>query len=136
MRVSIQDNRTNVKGRWVQSTEFGADACIWGITLLLCVCMLSRVRLFVTPWTIAHHLPLSMGFSRQEYWSESPFPPTGDLPDPGIKPTSPESPALQEDSLLLSHQGSPLTICHVGKLLNLCASISSSLVLRMITIKF
>ena len=76
------------------------------------------------------------GISRQEYWSESPFPPTGDLPDPGIKPTSPESPALQEDSLPLSHQGSPLTICHVGKLLNLCASISSSLVLRMITIKF
>jgi len=45
-----------------------------------------------------------MGFPRQEYWSGLPFPSPGDLPDPGIKPTSP---ALQPDSLLLSHQGSP-----------------------------
>ena len=45
------------------------------------------------PWTIAHLAPLSMGFSRQEYWSELPFPSPGDLPDPGIKP------ALQVDSL-------------------------------------
>ena len=54
-----------------------------------CVCMLSGVQLFVTPWTVAHHAPLSMGFSRQGYWSELPFPPLGDLPDPGIEPTSP-----------------------------------------------
>ena len=46
------------------------------------------------------------GFSRQESWSGSPCPPPGDLPDPGIKPGSPVSPALQTDSLLLSHQGS------------------------------
>ena len=44
-----------------------------------------------------------MGFSRQEYWSGSPFPPPGDLPDPGIKPVPPKAPALQVDSLLLSH---------------------------------
>ena len=43
------------------------------------------VRLFVTPWTIAHQGPLSMGFSRQEYWSGLPFPPPGDLPNPGSK---------------------------------------------------
>ena len=61
---------------------------------------------FVTPWTVAHQAPLSMRFSRQEYWSRLPFPPPGDLPDPGIEPTS-VSPALQADSLLLSHQGSP-----------------------------
>ena len=51
--------------------------------------LLSRVRLFATPWTIAHQAPLSMGFSRQEYWSRLPFPSPGDLPDPGIKPASP-----------------------------------------------
>ena len=53
--------------------------------------MLSRfscVQLFVTPWTIAHQAPLSMGLSRQENWSGLPFPPPGDLPDPGIKPSS------------------------------------------------
>ena len=54
---------------------------------------LSHVRLFVTPWTQAAP---SMGFSRQEYWSELPFPSPGDLPDPGIKP---RSPTLQTDAL-------------------------------------
>ena len=48
----------------------------------------SRVRLFVTPWTVARQAPLSMGFSRQEYWSSLPCPPPGDLPNPGIEPTS------------------------------------------------
>ena len=57
---------------------------------------LSRVRLFVTPWTVAHQAPLSMGFSRQEYWSGLPFPSPEDLPDPGIEP---RSPALQTDAL-------------------------------------
>ena len=50
--------------------------------------MLSHVQLFATPWTVAHQAPLSMGFSRQEYWSGFPFPPIGDLPDPGIRPVS------------------------------------------------
>ena len=50
---------------------------------------LSRIRLFVTPWTVAYHAPPSMGFSRQEYWSGLPFPSPGDLPDPGIEPGSP-----------------------------------------------
>ena len=49
---------------------------------------LSLVRLFATPWTIAYQAPLSMGFSRQEYWSGLPFPSLGDLPDPGIEPRS------------------------------------------------
>ena len=48
----------------------------------------SHVRLFVTPWTVACQAPLSMGFSRQEYWSGLPCPPPGDLPDPGIEPTT------------------------------------------------
>ena len=50
--------------------------------------MLNHVQLFVIPWTIAHQAPLSMGFSRQEYWSGLPFPLPGDLPNSGIKPAS------------------------------------------------
>ena len=49
----------------------------------------SCVRLLATPWTAAHQAPPSMGFYRQEYWSGSPFPSPGDLPDPGIEPVSP-----------------------------------------------
>ena len=57
---------------------------------LCLICMHNRcVWLFVTPWTVAHQAPLSMGFSRQEYWSGFPFPLPGDLPDPGVKPASP-----------------------------------------------
>ena len=52
------------------------------------------VQLCVTPRTVAHQAPLSMGFSRQEYWSGFPCPPPGDLPDPGIELVSPVSPAL------------------------------------------
>ena len=57
--------------------------------LIVHVCVLSCVWLFVTPWTVAHHAPLSMEFSRQEYWSVLPFPTPGDLPNPESKPTSP-----------------------------------------------
>ena len=52
-------------------------------------CMLSHVQLFATPRPVAHQAPLSMGFSRQEYWGGLPFHSPGDLPDPGIKPESP-----------------------------------------------
>ena len=58
--------------------------------------LLSCVRLFATPWTVAYQAPRSMKFSRQEYWSGLPFPSPGDLPDPGIEP---RSPALQADAL-------------------------------------
>ena len=60
------------------------------------VTSLSHVRLFATPWAVAHQASPSMGFSRQEYWSGLPFPSPGDLPDPGIEPGSP---ALQADTL-------------------------------------
>ena len=69
-------------------------------------CILSRfshIRLFATLWTVALQAPMSMGFSRQVYQSRLPFPSPGDLPDPGIEP---RSPALQADSIQLSHQGS------------------------------
>ena len=59
----------------------------------------SHVPLFVTPWTVASQAPPAMEFSKQEYWSVLPFSPPGDLSDPGIKPASPVSPALQADSL-------------------------------------
>ena len=58
--------------------------------------MLSHVQLFTTTWTVASQAPLFMEFSRQEYWSGLPFPPPGDLPDPGIEPTSLASPALAD----------------------------------------
>ena len=61
----------------------------------------------MTPWTVAHQAPLSTGLSRQENWSGLPFPPPGDLANPGIKP---ESPALQVDSLPLSYQGSHIQV--------------------------
>ena len=59
-----------------------------------CVCVLSYIRLCATPWTVAHQAPLSMEFSRQEYWSGLPCPPPRDLPNSGIKPMSLMSPAL------------------------------------------
>ena len=63
--------------------------------------LLSRVWLFVIPWTVA------MEFSRQEYWSGLPFPSAGHLPNPGIEPESPVSPALQADSLPIEPLGKP-----------------------------
>ena len=65
---------------------------------------LSCVRLFAIPWTVAYQAPLSMEFSRQEYWSGLPFPSPGDLPNPGIEP---RSPALQADTLLSEPPGKP-----------------------------
>ena len=62
----------------------------------VCVLVLSCVRLFATPWTVACQSPLSMEFSKREYWTGLPFPSPGDLPNPGLKP---RSPALQADSL-------------------------------------
>ena len=60
--------------------------------------MLSHVWLFAISWTVACQVPLSMGFPRQEYWSGLPFPPPGDLPNPGIEPSSPVVPSCQADS--------------------------------------
>ena len=80
--------------------------------LPLCVCVksLSRVRLFPTPWTVARHAPLSMGYSRQEYWSGLPFPSPGALSNPGIKP---RSPALQADALSSEPPGKPKLPLHI-----------------------
>ena len=61
---------------------------------------------FVSPWTVARQVTLSMGFCRQEYWSELPFPPPGDLPDPGLEP---ESPALASRFFTTEPPGKPVT---------------------------
>ena len=74
------------------------------VCVYVCLCVLSPVQLFVTLCTVAPQAPLSMGFSRQEYWSELPFPSPGCLPDPGIKPVSP---AFQADSLTSGPPGKP-----------------------------
>ena len=96
----------------------------------MCACSVaSVVSDSVTPGTVAHHAPLSMVFSRQEYWSGLPCPPAGDLPDPGIKPTSL---ALQLDSLLLIHREALCKIyllfnchtCNLGQIFkNTCSNI-------------
>ena len=70
----------------------------------MCVCLVSHVQLFVTLWTVAHQAPLSLGFSRQEYWSGLPFPPPGDVLNPGMEPASP---ALAVGILPLSPHGKP-----------------------------
>ena len=71
--------------------------------------LLSCVRLFATPWAVAYQALLSMGFSRQEYWSGLSFPSPGDRPDPGIEPGSP---ALQAYSILSEPPGKPMFFCY------------------------
>ena len=78
----------------------------------MCAKLLQFCLLLVTPWTVALQAPLSLGFSRQEYWSGLPFPSPGYLPNPGIKPMSAVAPALQVDSSPLSHWGSPKGSVH------------------------
>ena len=68
---------------------------------------LSHIRLFETLWTVGHQTPLSMGFSRQEYWRGLPCPPPGDLPDSGIESESPMSPALAGKYFTISALGKP-----------------------------
>ena len=75
---NLQQNNENY-------TSVNFVVCIF----FLKVKLLSRVRLFATPWTVAYQVPPSMGFSRHEYWSGLPFPSPGNLPYPGIEPGSP-----------------------------------------------
>ena len=68
------------------------------------------------PWTVAHQAPLSMEFSREEYWSRLPFPPPGYLPDPGIEPSSLVSPALAGRFLTTVSPGRPDNTCPAPKM--------------------
>ena len=83
-----------------------SEAELQAITAFKCQ-SLSCVQPLATPWTVTHQVPLSTEFSRQEYWSGYPFSSPAGLLNPGIKP---RSPALQVDTLPLSHQGSPLEL--------------------------
>ena len=74
----------------------------------VCVCSCTRAQFFVTPWTAGRQAPLSMEFSRQEYWSGLPLSSPGDLPNPGIEPTSPASPTLAGRFFTTEPPGKPL----------------------------
>ena len=80
------------------------SACFNWLAAYVAVYTKLCLTLFVTPWTVAHQAPLSMRLPKQEHWSGLPFPSPGDLPDSGIEP---RLPALQANSLPLSHLGSP-----------------------------
>ena len=67
------------------------------------------VQLLATPWTVAHQVPLSMGFPRQEYWSGLPFPSPENLPNPGLESTSPASPALAVGFFTTGPREAPMT---------------------------
>ena len=93
----------NHKHREKETMQLQNSQRTTGISKSMHAYLQSPVQLFATTWTLAHQASLSMGFFRQENWSRLPCPPSGDLRNPGIKPASP---ALQEDSLLLSHRES------------------------------
>ena len=107
--VRTRENKEHI----LKKSEWATSTCRWYSYLenpsestekILCACSVtSVVSNSVSPWTVARQAPLSRGFSRQEYWSGLPFPSPGDFLNPGIEPVSP---ALQADSLPLSHQGS------------------------------
>ena len=78
------------------------------ISVCVCVCVLSHVQFFATPWIVAYQAPLSMRFSRQEYWSGLSFPSPGVLPDPGIEWESLSSSALAGGFFTTEPPGKPL----------------------------
>ena len=80
------------------------------VVVSLRVCVLSCVRLFVTPWTVARQAPLSMGFSRQGYWSRFPFLPPGDISNPGTETASLVPPALAGRFFTTVPSGKPLCL--------------------------
>ena len=121
-KVFVPQSETSGSGIFTKVHELFAFCALYAH-------LLSHVQLFATPWTVACQALRSMGFSRQEYWSGLPFPPPGDLPNPGIEP---ESPALQAGSLPPCHLGRIcfLTIFNFGTR-SPCDSQASSLVLLL-----
>ena len=80
---SITSSSIKIFNKMVSKTKYFTSSLT--SSLKIKVKSLSHIWLFVTPWTVTHQAPLSMGFSRQEYWSGLPFPTPGDLPKPGIE---------------------------------------------------
>ena len=93
----LVSNATTIISHWMSAQTCNRSRDSVGLVTKLCA---NRM----IPWTAAHQAPLSMGFPRQQYWSGLPFLPPGDLPHPGLKPSSP---TLQVDSLPLSYPGNP-----------------------------
>ena len=111
-------------GRVTSCSLFSFNVSLWflflcgpilsSLSVCLCVCarLLSHVQLFATSqWTVAHQAPLSMEFFRQDYYSRLPCPPPGDIPDSGIEPKSPMSPALAGGFFSTVSPGKPSTLC-------------------------
>ena len=93
------------------------------INKIMYACVLSRfrhVQLFATLWSVAHQASLSIGFSRQKYWSGLPCPPPGDPPDPGVETVSLRSPAWQACSVPLVPPGKPRTMYNKAKSISMC----------------
>ena len=95
--MSLSKSMIKIFNKMVSKTKYFTSSLT--SSLKIKVKSLSHVRLFVTPWTVTHQAPPSMGFSRREYWSGLPFPTPGDLPNPGIESGSP---SLQFDPCRLN----------------------------------
>ena len=103
------------------------EGILLSITHAACVISpFSPAQLLSTLWTVALQAPLSMGFSRQEHWSGLPCPPPGDLPDPGVKPTSLTSPALAGGFFTISATWEALlhSVCYTKQLNSSCCCLS------------
>ena len=113
--------------RWAQGSEC-FESLTWRFFLHVFVLRRSVMSdSFATPWTVVHQAPLSVEFSRQEYWNGLPFPPPGDLPDPEIKLTFPRSPALTGRFLTTVPPGTPsLYILNVNMKIDRCDNIGSA----------
>ena len=98
--AELRSGRPHCRPRWGLAGAQANPVCVHAKSLQWCLNLCD-------PMDLARQAPLSMGFSRQEYWSGLPCPPSGDLSDPWIKPVSSVAPELQANSLLLSHWGSP-----------------------------
>ena len=98
-------------------TQYIQSILLWFQHVMCLLSHFSHVQLCATQGTVAHQAPLSMGFSRQEYWSGLPCPPAGDLPNPGIEPASLTSLALVGGSLSLAPPGKTLQHVIITKIL-------------------
>ena len=103
-QVHVHHFGTIITSKSVIQTIISKGFCVLVIWVLSCSVVSDSLW---PPWTVACQASLSMGFSRQEYWSGLPFPSLGDLPHPGIKPTSPESPALAGEFFTTKSTGKP-----------------------------
>ena len=116
--TAVQCRRESVRERKEGSGQTSQKRRPQKTTRAMCMLRAKSLQLSLTlglhALYVARQAPLSMGFSRQEYWSGLPFPTPGDRPNPGIKTVSPMSPALQVNSLPLSHQGRLLAIYYLS----------------------